>query len=222
MSLAERLLLLLGGLLIPLMLAVGPASAADAPGPVLLIATDRLEGSGYNETVLIALPLRDGGHVGFILNRPTPVKLGTLYPEHAPSRKVVDPVYFGGPVLVESLFAVARRAPEGGGEVISLMPGLVLAVDSTAVDHVIETMPNDARYFAGLVAWQPGELDDEIRAGAWEVRPADASTVLRADPASLWRDLYTGPRGRGVRAHVPLVRASLAWGNWANAAALYR
>jgi putative transcriptional regulator len=220
MSLAERLLLLLGGLLIPLMLAVGPASAADAPGPVLLIATDRLEGSGYNETVLIALPLRDGGHVGFILNRPTPVKLGTLYPEHAPSRKVVDPVYFGGPVLVESLFAVARRAPEGGGGVIPLMPGLVLAVDSIAVDHVIETMPNDARYFAGLVAWQPGELDDEIRAGAWEVRPADAGTVLRADPGSLWRDLHTGPRGPGVRAQVPLVGASLAWGNWANAAAL--
>jgi putative transcriptional regulator len=210
MSLAERLLLRLGGLLILLMCAVGSASAADAPGPVLLIATDRLEGSGYNETVLIAVPLRDGRHIGFILNRPTPVKLETLYPEHALSRKVVDPVYFGGPVLVESLFAVARRAPEGGGEVIPLMPGLVLAVDSTAVDGVIKTMRNDARYFAGLMVWRPGELDDEIRAGAWEIRPADASTVFRADPGSLWRDLHTGPRGAGPRARTPLVGASLA------------
>jgi putative AlgH/UPF0301 family transcriptional regulator len=60
--------------------------------------------------VLIAVPLRDGSHIGFILNRPTPVTPGTLFPEHAPSRKIVAPVYFGGPVLVESLFAVARRA----------------------------------------------------------------------------------------------------------------
>jgi putative transcriptional regulator len=217
MSRAERLLLRLGGFLILLMCALAPASAADAPGPVLLIATDRLEGSGYNETVLIAVPLRDGGHIGFILNRPTPVKLGTLYPEHAPSREVADPVYFGGPVLLESLFAVARRAPEGGGEVIPLMPGLVLAVDSAAVDGVIETMPNDARYFAGLTAWRPGELDDEIRAGAWEVRPADASTVFRADPGSLWRDLHTGPQGPGRRARAPLVGASLAPASWASA-----
>ena len=211
MSLAERLLLRLGGLLTLLMCAVAPASAADAPGPVLLIATDRLEGSGYTETVLIAVPLRDGSHIGFILNRPTPVKLGTLFPEHVPSRKVVAPVYFGGPILVESLFAVARRAPEGG-EVIPLFPGLVLAVDSTAVDRVIETMPNDARYFAGFVAWQSGELDDQIRAGAWEVRPADASAVFRADPGSLWRDLHTGSRGPGRRARAPLVRASFAGG----------
>ena len=42
------------------------------------------------------------------------MKLGNLFPGHAPSRKVADPVYFGGPMLTESLFAVARRAPEGG------------------------------------------------------------------------------------------------------------
>jgi Uncharacterized ACR, COG1678 len=83
---------------------------------------------------------------------------------------------------------------------------------------VIETMPNDARYFAGFVAWQPGELEDEIRAGAWEIRPADASTVFRADPGSLWRDLHTVPKGPGRRPHAPLVEASLAWGDGANAA----
>jgi hypothetical protein len=82
---------------------------------------------------------------------------------------------------------------------------------------VIETMPNDARYFAGLTAWRPGELDDEIRAGAWEVRPADASTVFRADPGSLWRDLHTGPQGPGRRARAPLVGASLAPASWASA-----
>jgi hypothetical protein len=142
MNLPRKLLSLLGALAIMLLSAATPAGAAGPAESVLLIATDRLEGSGYSETVLIAVPLRDGRHIGFILNRPTPVKLGALFPEHAPSRKVVDPVYFGGPVLAESLFAVARRAPEGG-DAIALMPGLVLAVDAVAVDRMIETMPND-------------------------------------------------------------------------------
>jgi putative transcriptional regulator len=209
MNLPRKLLSLLGALAIMLLSAATPAGAAGPAESVLLIATDRLEGSGYSETVLIAVPLRDGRHIGFILNRPTPVKLGALFPEHAPSRKVVDPVYFGGPVLAESLFAVARRAPEGG-DAIALMPGLVLAVDAVAVDRMIETMPNDARYFAGLVAWQPGELDEEIRAGAWEVRPADAGTVFRANPGSLWKDLHTGPKGSGQRVRAPRVEPSLA------------
>jgi putative AlgH/UPF0301 family transcriptional regulator len=79
--------------------------------------------------------------------------------------------------------------------VIPLKSGLVLAMDGATVDRLIETMPNDARYFVGLVVWQPGELDDEIRAGAWEVRPADAGTVFHANPVGLWKELRTGARG---------------------------
>ena len=164
------------------MCAVAPAERRRCAGPVLFIETDRLEGSGYSETVLFAAPLRNGRHIGFILNRPTPAKLETLFPEHAPSRKVVDPVYFGGPELAESLFAIARRAPDGGGEDLPLMPGLVLA------DRLGHGRPRDRddaerrTLLAGLVVWRPGELDDEIRAGAWEVRPADATTVFHAIP----------------------------------------
>jgi len=43
---------------------------------------------------------------------------------------------------------------------------------------VIETAPNDARYFAGLMLWRAGELEDEIREGYWSVRPASAAAVF--------------------------------------------
>jgi putative transcriptional regulator len=204
MNIDARVLRYLGGVLISFLCAVGAASATELEQPVVLVATDRPVGQGYRETVLFAARLPSGYHIGFILNRPTPAKLGTLFPEHAPSRKVVDPVYFGGPVLPEALFAVARRTPEGG-QTIPLMPGLVLAQDSATVDRVIEMMPNDARYFAGFVLWQPGELDDEVRAGAWEVRPADPSAVFNADPERLWRDLHSGSGGKGLRVSVPIV-----------------
>ena len=194
MDRAARILRALGGVLIALACAAGTAQATAPPQAVMLVATERLAGSGYEETVLVATPLPGGEHVGFIINRPTKVKLAMLLPEHAASRKVVDPVYLGGPLLTESLFALARRAPEGG-DVIPLESGLVLAIDAVTVGRLIETMPNDARYFAGLVVWQAGELDDEIRAGAWEVRPADAGTVFHANPAGLWKELRTGARG---------------------------
>ena len=210
MNITARALRHLGAFLILVLCTMRAVNATETATPVVLIATDRLEGSGYRETVLFAAPLPGGHHLGFILNRPTPAKLGALFPGHAPSGKVVDPVYFGGPELRDSLFAVARRAPEGGGETIPLMPGLVLAVDSASVDRVIETMPNDARYFAGLVVWRPGELAEEIRAGAWEVRPADAGAVFHRHPERLWRDLHTGPAGKGLRVRAPFVEMRLA------------
>ena len=60
--------------------AAGAVHAAEVSAPVMLVATERLAGSGYGETVLIAAPLRNGASMGFIINRPTGVKLGALFP----------------------------------------------------------------------------------------------------------------------------------------------
>ena len=51
--------------------AAGAVQAAEISAPVVLVATERLAGSGYGETVLIAAPLRNGASIGFIVNRPT-------------------------------------------------------------------------------------------------------------------------------------------------------
>src|SRR2546426_517036 len=86
-------------------------------------------------------PALGGEHVGFILNRATGVKLATLFPEHAPSAKVVDPVYFGGPEMVDSIFAIVRRDP--GTPSLRLFGDLFVTASADAVDRIIEKTPND-------------------------------------------------------------------------------
>jgi putative transcriptional regulator len=170
----------------------GAAAAADLSQAVILVASDRLAGSIYEQTVVLAAPLPQGGYLGFIVNRPTQVKLETLFPQQPSTRNVADPVYAGGPILSNAVFAVTRKAPDNNGNngnFFSPMPGLVVVIDSATVDRIIETTPNDARYFVGLMFWAPDDLEDEIRNGAWEVRPADVDTVLRAKPTGLWKSL---------------------------------
>jgi putative AlgH/UPF0301 family transcriptional regulator len=167
----------------------GAAPAADLSEAVILVASDRLAGSIYEQTVVLAAPLPQGGYLGFIVNRPTHVKLETLFPQQPSTRNVAEPVYAGGPILSNAVFAVTRKAPDNNGNFFSPMPGLVVAIDSTTVDRIIETTPNDARYFVGLMFWAPDDLEDEIRNGAWEVRSADVDTVLRAKPTGLWKSL---------------------------------
>jgi putative AlgH/UPF0301 family transcriptional regulator len=165
------------------------ASAADLSEAVILVASDRLSGSPFQQTVILAAPLPQGGHFGFIVNRPTGVKLESLFPEQASTHNVVDPVYAGGPAMPRVVFAVTRSAPHDGGQVLSPMPGLAIVIDADTVDRIIETRPNDARYFMGLMIWAPDELEDQIDQEAWDIRPADIDTALPASAPGLWKSL---------------------------------
>jgi putative transcriptional regulator len=64
-----------------------------------------------------------------------------------------------------------------------------VTVDGKAVDRILRDTPHEARYFAGYSAWQPGELEDEVRAGDWMLAEPDEATLFRRDPATLWREL---------------------------------
>jgi putative transcriptional regulator len=178
-----------GALLVLFAGMTSAARAVDLSQAVILVASGRLGGSLYEQTVILAAPLPQGGHFGFVINRPTSVKLESLFPEQASTRNVVDPVYAGGPMMSDAVFAVTRNAPDSNGAFVSLMPGLVVVIDGATVDRIIETTPNDARYFVGVMFWAPDDLDDEIRQGAWEVRPADVDTVLPAKSPGLWKSL---------------------------------
>jgi putative AlgH/UPF0301 family transcriptional regulator len=62
------------------------ARSAEISRPALLVASPEL-GQPYGNTVLFVRPLASGQHLGFIINRPTEVTLGKLFPEHGPSQK---------------------------------------------------------------------------------------------------------------------------------------
>jgi putative transcriptional regulator len=168
-----------------LVAAANAVQAHDLDKPLLLVASPQLQGL-YNRTALLVVPMR-GQHAGFILNRATDVKLGKLFPEHAPSASVADPLYFGGPEMVQAIFAVVRRDP--GEPSVRLFGELFVTANAEAVDRIIEQTPNEARYFAGFVGWQPGELAAEIDAGYWYVADPDASLVFSKDTGTMWQEL---------------------------------
>ena len=134
-------------------------------------------------------PVGTDQHVGFIINRPTNVTLGELFPEDGPSQQVVDPVYLGGPLNSQAIFALVERKQNPGDQSFELMPGLYAAVDEATVDRIIRTESDHARFVASLVVWRPGELSAEIERGAWYVLPPDTHLALRKPSQGLWEEL---------------------------------
>ena len=168
-----------------LIVAALSARAQDLDKPLLLVASHELKGP-YHHTALLVVPLQ-GRHVGFILNRATDMTLAKLFPEHSPSTKVADPVFLGGPESVNAIFAMVARDPGDGA--VHLFADVFVTAQAKAVDRIIEQTPNDARYFAGFVGWQPGELAAELDKGWWYAAEPDKRTVFDRRAEELWETL---------------------------------
>lgn len=167
---------------------IAAPGAADLSQPLVLVASPGLKDPIYGHTVLVVKPFGREQHLGFIVNRPTDLTLGKLFPEHGPSQKVADPVFLGGPFDAGAIFALVARPDNPGGNSIEIMPGLFAAHDATVVDRIIEANPENARFVAGLVLWRSGELRQELDIGAWQTMDSDPNLAVR-DPQGMWEEL---------------------------------
>ena len=169
--------------------AATAAQAVDLSKAMILVAKPELADQLYGSTILVVTPMGGEQHAGFIVNRPTDMTLGQVFPEDGPSQKVVDPVYLGGPLSPQVVFALVERNQSPGGRSFELMPGLYAAVDEEVVDRIIQTESDRARFVAGLVIWKRGELSAEIERGAWYVLPPEAHLALQKPSQGLWEEL---------------------------------
>lgn len=168
-----------------LLAAAGAARSQELGAPMLLVAAPGTQGA-YSRIALLAVPSA-GGHAGFILNRARDVKLAALLPDNPLSAKVVEPVRFGGPLGSSALYAMTRRDPGEGAK--RIFGDVFISSGAATIERIVGEMPQDARFFAGLVAWLPDELEAQIAAGEWIVTRPDAALVFGNDLDAMWGDL---------------------------------
>jgi putative AlgH/UPF0301 family transcriptional regulator len=152
---------------------------------MLLIAAPGTQGA-YSRTALIVVPA-SGGHGGVILNRPRDVKLAAVLSSNPQAAKIAAPVSYGGPLGSKLVYAMVRRDPGEGAK--QLMNGIYMTTGAETIDRIVERMPDEARFFTGMVIWLPGELEAQIEAGEWIVTQPDASMVFHRNPGALWGEL---------------------------------
>lgn len=171
------------------LLAGGAPARADEDGSRILVARPELQDQLYGASILIAKPMPDGSSLGFILNKPTPLTLGQLFPGHQPSVKVAAPIFLGGPVGTEVVFALVERTDSPGEGALQVAPDLYLAIEADTVDRIIEKESDHARFLVGMVVWRPGELQDEMKRGLWYEMKTDPGLVLRKKTEGMWEEL---------------------------------
>ena len=157
---------------------------------MLLVATPELLDPNFVETVVLLLDVDEGGALGVVLNRPSPVAVSDVLGGWGGGVAEPEVLFRGGPVSTEGALAVgllrsSEDVPVGFREVFEGLGLVDLDTPVELVDGSLQGM----RIFAGYASWGAGQLQGEVEEGSWFVVPALAPDAFRADPTDLWRDV---------------------------------
>jgi putative transcriptional regulator len=156
----------------------------------LLVATALLADPPFFRTVIAVLEHgEDAGAVGVVLTRPMALPVEDVVPV-APDLLAPPAVLFdGGPVGRTTAIAVGLPAPGAPAEGWRLSAPPFVTVDLDADADVLSRTLRRLRVFAGYAGWSAGQVEAEIREGAWYVVDSRPEDVFADKPETLWRDV---------------------------------
>jgi putative transcriptional regulator len=182
-------------------LAVGKilVTPHDAPDPL------------FAESVIVLVQYSGTGALGLMINKRTTVPISRALEGIAGASKHSEPVFVGGPVQLDTLFALARAAvrPEGAAEVFG---NIHFISAKAALEKSLEGAPDPSalRVYAGYCGWGPHQLENEMRLGGWFIFDRSEDLTFDPNPATLWTRLEKKTGGTLVRANIQ--QRSFSWG----------
>jgi putative transcriptional regulator len=154
---------------------------------VLLIADPFLKDPNFLRTVVFLCEHKDVGSFGFVLNRQYENTLGELLPD-LEGQDI--PVYYGGPVQVDTIHFLHQYPTEipGGVEVLN---GIYWGGDFDALIDLLkkeQVERSRIRLFIGYSGWGEGQLDAEITEKTWLTVKATKKLIFHSDHKEVWKD----------------------------------
>ncbi len=136
--------------LLGLSLLAAPAWGVETLGPaIFLVAKPELLDPNFAQSVVLVVFPKDAGPVGVILNRPVPLTLKDVFSEEPRLRGRGDQLYFGGPVHVNALMFLFRRA-DAPQNAFPIVGDLYLSGDGGLLDEMLSRSDGQVqRFFLG-------------------------------------------------------------------------
>jgi putative transcriptional regulator len=164
-----------------------------ALSPGFLIAMPQMTDPNFHQTVVLMVEHSAEGSMGLVLNRESPLTLGELGKNQAlavwPGRQG-QRVRVGGPVEPYRGFVLHDSpAVEERSEVL---PGLFLSVTSDALTPLLVDDAATLRFCLGYAGWGPGQVERELKEGAWLFTEASRDAALLMAPEALWEQVIKG------------------------------
>ena len=165
-----------------------------APG--LLVAAPPLGDPNFDRSVVLLAAHGEDGAFGWMMNGRTLMTVAELLVRAEITESELDVpgmVKIGGPVSPEQIWLVYKteeRFQEVEGQF-----DVGLGITACASRQVLQALARGSlsaslRGLAGYAGWAPGQLENEIRAGAWLPTDVDASLIFDVPSDNLWHKAY--------------------------------
>lgn len=166
-------------------------------GYFLISETDLMDPNFYR-TVVFMVEHNEEGAFGLVVNRLSAVHLGEVLEEASDSRVSEMPIYVGGPVEQQYLFALHTGLPAGISSDHAVEPAAgiffepfshsILAYLADEWSDLPEEDRPGVHIYAGYSGWAPKQLEEELEADAWFHHAATPDIVFRRNPEEGWKD----------------------------------
>jgi putative transcriptional regulator len=182
--------------------------------PCLLVAMPSMIDNNFSQAVLLLAEHNEEGAIGFVLNRPSSVSLKAMISSVDREIPEAIPAWYGGPVDTTTAIILHNQPTTSSDSEIA--PGINLSTAGKILDAMIEHgdaqltatqtnyiqsddhRPNTLldektstihpyRFLVGYAGWGQGQLDEEIKSGAWLVCPLDRKLVFDTSWSDLWQ-----------------------------------
>lgn len=174
-----------------------------AAGKILVAPPDQADPT-FGRSVILLVQYDSTGALGLMVNRRTTLPVSAALKGLKSAEKVSAPVFVGGPVQLETVFALARgpQKPDGATRVLN---DLYFLASKTALEKAVgeASDPQKLRIYVGYCGWGPGQLDNEVRLGAWYIFRGSSALAFDDKPATLWPRLIGSPNEQVARLSFP-------------------
>lgn len=166
---------------------------SDRLAPGFLLAPPPLSDPNFDRTLVLLAVHEAGGSMGFVVNRPSEIRLHQLLKELEIAPLVPDrAVLIGGPVSGFSGFLMYEHddgRPLGPG--IEVSP----TISVTPSRELLEAgargeLPGRFELLLGYAGWATHQLEGELERGAWLHAPFDPELLFEVPMESRWQETY--------------------------------
>ena len=155
-----------------------------------LVATPEMGDPRFAETIIYMINHDERGAMGLVINSPVAKgPLSDLFKALGRELKATEKnviLHYGGPVEPERLYVL--HSSEYSGKSTSMVgPGVAVSGDPAVLEDIAQGKgPRQSLLIFGYAGWAPGQLEGEIKAGAWFSIPADPALIFDSDAETKW------------------------------------
>ena len=151
----------------------------------LLLALPALDDPNFRQTVTLMIEHNEESAMGLVLNRPSGTTLSEAWSHVAESPCPLHAVLHVGGPCEGPLMVLHSDAHHSDRPVTD---SIHFSVAETSLNSIVAEPPMHARFFVGYAGWGPGQLENELRHGAWLATPATPELAFD-ESDTLWRKL---------------------------------